>query len=417
MAPAFPDRGVMLAPAYRETSACEVCGSQALEPLLDLGRHPLCDDLPIVGDERVVATHPQEILLCLTCLTALQRFQVPKETLFPADYHYRSRLTADVVTGMESLVRDLLASRPPRAGAKVLDIGCNDGSLLGVFKQRGLTTVGVDPTDSIREAGDRVDYAYQRYFDGSVVEELLEAHRSFDYIVMTNVFAHIENLPLLCANLRRLIGPETVLVVENHYLGSIAAGGQFDTFYHEHPRTYSVKSFTFVAEHLGCGIESVDFPRRYGGNVRVTMTPSARTRRERLPDEHRIVHDLRGMQGAFEAWRSYSTQVLTSSAIEKPFVGKSLPGRAVMLISSLELGAGQMPRIFEKPGSPKIGHWIPNTRIEVVSDSGLPTADSGDLVIWAWHIADEVLEYVAAAGYRGRVWVPMPMFRMVADFR
>ena len=40
-----------------------------------------------------------------------------------------------------------------------------------------------------------------------------------------------------------LIGKNTLLVIENHYLGSIIQKRQFDTFYHEHPRTYSLMSF------------------------------------------------------------------------------------------------------------------------------------------------------------------------------
>ena len=36
---------------------------------------------------------------------------------------------------------------------------------------------------------------------------------------------------------------ETILIIENHYLLSILKSNQFDTFYHEHPRSYSYNSF------------------------------------------------------------------------------------------------------------------------------------------------------------------------------
>ena len=38
-----------------------------------------------------------------------------------------------------------------------------------------------------------------------------------------------------------------MLVIENHYLGAVLATNQFDTFYHEHPRTYSLTSFVHIA--------------------------------------------------------------------------------------------------------------------------------------------------------------------------
>ena len=81
-------------------------------------------------------------------------------------------------------------------------------------------------------------------YNGSVASK-----NKIDLICFTNVFAHIENLNELLKNLKALINKDTVLIIENHYLGSILKKNQFDTFYHEHPRTYSLKSFSFIAKN------------------------------------------------------------------------------------------------------------------------------------------------------------------------
>ena len=39
-------------------SDCEVCGNSELIPVLDLGIHPLCDDLIKIGDDRVCEEFP-----------------------------------------------------------------------------------------------------------------------------------------------------------------------------------------------------------------------------------------------------------------------------------------------------------------------------------------------------------------------
>jgi hypothetical protein len=62
-------------------------------------------------------------------------------------------------------------------------------------------------------------------------------------------------------------------VIENHYLGAVLKRKQFDTFYHEHPRTYSYGSFMKIAETMGMQIDLVQFPSRYGGNIRVVLKP------------------------------------------------------------------------------------------------------------------------------------------------
>src|SRR5450432_3239107 len=88
----------------RKINRCEVCGNEDLSLVLDLGLHPICDDLVPLGGARICLEFPIEILFCNTCYTAHQRFQVPKQDLFPASYHYRSRFTADVLNGMARLV-------------------------------------------------------------------------------------------------------------------------------------------------------------------------------------------------------------------------------------------------------------------------------------------------------------------------
>src|SRR5271170_4546867 len=88
----------------REITSCEVCDNNNLTSVLDLGSHPLCDDLVPLNDGRICQEYPIEILFCDTCMTAHQRFQVPKQESFPRNYHYRSRHTGDVLEGMRHLV-------------------------------------------------------------------------------------------------------------------------------------------------------------------------------------------------------------------------------------------------------------------------------------------------------------------------
>jgi len=40
---------------------------------------------------------------------------------------------------------------------------------------------------------------------------------------------------------------KTLVVIENHYLGSVIDRKQFDTFCHEHPRTYSLSTLLHIA--------------------------------------------------------------------------------------------------------------------------------------------------------------------------
>ncbi|TAK75543.1 MAG: methyltransferase domain-containing protein, partial [Gammaproteobacteria bacterium] len=254
-----------------EITACEVCGNHELNSVLNLGSHPLCDDLVPIGDTRICKEYPIDILFCSQCLTAHQRFQVPKHELFTQDYHYRSRFTMDVLNGMSALVTACEKRLSTLSNKIVLDIGCNDGSLLNYFRAKGCTTIGIEPTAAYADAQENGHRVYNDFLSNEIAETILKKHGHPDIITFTNVFAHIENLPAVIESLKRLCTSSTMIVIENHYLGAILHHNQFDTFYHEHPRTYSYTSFIYISKSLDKRINHVEFPSRYGGNIRIFL--------------------------------------------------------------------------------------------------------------------------------------------------
>lgn len=398
------------------TMICEVCGAEFGDLILNLGSHPLCDDLTPIGSNINVPKYDQIISLCANCLTAHQMVPVEKELLFKPSYHYRAALTKDVLDGMSSLVRDVIplfsdvASKPV-----VLDIGCNDGSLLGLFKEfAGCTTIGVDPTGAILESDSNMDHKFNEYFTEQTAKSIHATFPNIDLITFTNVFAHIENLPQLLANLRILISDKTSLVIENHYLGAILDRNQFDTFYHEHPRTYSLKSFEFIARTLGLSITKVDFPSRYGGNIRVTLNKAeSEVELSNISTrETEFIDSFKSLQSKYDTWKIESQKVLAELLAKGGVYGKALPGRAVMLINSLGINEQHMPIIFEQPNSPKVGNYVPSSRIEVLSDGELMSHNPQALIVWSWHIIDEIVKYLDSLGYRGEIWVPLPNFHL-----
>jgi SAM-dependent methyltransferase len=398
-------------PGLIEISRCEVCGGAALRPVLDLGRHPMCDDLVPLGEDRVCAEYPIEILFCDTCRTAHQRFQVPKQELFPKTYHYRSRQTLDVLNGMRRLVAACAEQYGDLRGRKVLDVGCNDGSLLSIFAGHGAETFGIEPTDAAADASAAGHWVLNAFFGKDVVTSFVAQFGAPDIVTFTNVFAHIEDLAKVIRALTILSKPTTKIVIENHYLGSIIAGRQFDTFYHEHPRTYSATSFGFVADSLGMFVSHVEFPDRYGGNIRVFLSAAkdsdqARTTQSALLERERGYGDeLSALPQQIARWRHKKAEAIKSAvARHGPLAGKAFPGRAAIPIKLLGLDRSSVDAIYEKPGSGKIGCFVPATRIPILSDDDFPATDrSRPLINMGWHIASEIETYLRGRGFAGDI--------------
>ncbi len=373
--------------------SCEVCNGKILNKFLDLKEQPMCDDLQPLSSSIKAKKYPLEIKYCPICLTAHQVFQINRELLFPKQYHYRAALTKDVLLGMEDFVDGIEGEYQDLKNKLILDVGCNDGSLLEIFQKRGALPTGIEPTDACK--GTKLESTIlNQYFDDDSTEEYLQINGKPDFITFTNVFAHIDDLESVIKNLKKLSHEKTVVVIENHYLGAVLSLDQFDTFYHEHPRTYSFKSFQYIAQKLDMHIAKCEFPERYNGNIRVYMQTTPPESVVSVPEEE----FERLMQG-FQSQIDYlSEQVLASlrENIQKngPLYAKAFPGRASVIINYLGLTSNDIVASFERSSSPKIGHFIPGTDIPILDEKEMFIIQPNIILNFAWHIHQEISEYL-----------------------
>ena len=378
---------------------CEICDTKKLPTVLNLGKHPLCDDLIKVGNKKKSKLYRIEVTFCKKCITAYQKYQVPKKKLFPLNYHYRSKFTKDVINGMKDVVKKSKKICKTLKNKVVLDVGCNDGSLLNFFKKEKSITIGIEPTNSANEAKAKGHKIYKSYIDTKTVVNIKKNYPKIDIITFTNAFAHIEDLKKLIKNLKKLLSKETILIIENHYLGSVIQRRQFDTFYHEHPRTYSLKSFIEISKMLGTNLVSYNFPKRYGGNIRVILSNKKNRKinfQKIIKKEKLYFARIKKMNIDIMRWKKKKLNIINN--LVKKFgalPAKGFPGRAAILIKMLNLDNQHISAIYEQTKSNKVGNYVPGTKIPIVSDIGLKKINRKIPIInLAWHINKEIKTYL-----------------------
>ena len=381
---------------------CEVCRSEGLLPVLELGDHPLCDDLIPLDSNLKCSEHPIDIVYCNECYTAFQKYEVDKEILFPKSYHYRARMTASVLAGMKDFVESTEQRLGDLEGKLVLDVGCNDGSLLNFFEEKGCKTVGIEPTGA---ALDSKHETMNVFFDSKSAAQFLNNYGIPDIITFTNVFVYFNNLPELLRNLKSLIGEETTVVIENHYLGAVLKTDQFDTFYHEHPRTYSQRSFEFIAETLGLNLTDVQYVSRYGGNIRAFLGKGVAL--ESNKKESSFLSQFSKMSANIREWQNETKAFIKNYVAQNGKIrAKAFPGRAAILVKMLELDERHISAVYEISGSIKVQHFVPGTRIPILPEAKLYSLEDQDKPILnlAWHLPSEVRKNLAKNGYTGKVY-------------
>ena len=387
---------------------CQICNSK-LYFFLDLGSQPLCDDLKNIPNKNKF--YKTKILYCKSCLTAFQKYNVNKKKLFHKEYHYRAANTKDVVNGMKDLVNNVSKFKKLK-NARVLDIGCNDGSLLDIFKKNGAITYGVEPTGAYKEAKKKGHYIYNKFFDLNLAKKLNQNAKKIDIITFTNVFAHIDDFKKLIYNLKEIISTDTLLVIENHYLGEVLKKNQFDTFYHEHPRTYSLNSFYKISNILNMNIIYYRFVKRYNGNIQVFLGKTENLKinkllKSDLKKELKLRSKFNNFQYKIERWRSRKKKFL-KNLVKKhgPLPAKAFPGRASIIINFLKLNKNYISKIYEKNNSLKINKFVPGTDIIILKEKLLKKKDNKKTIILnlAWHISNEISRYLKTVlKYNGKV--------------
>jgi 2-polyprenyl-3-methyl-5-hydroxy-6-metoxy-1,4-benzoquinol methylase len=378
---------------------CLICNNKINTTKYKFGNFPLCDDLIKIGSKKKNKLYPINLSYCNNCNTVFNNHKIKDTTIFKKNYHYRAKLTKDVVDGQKDLVSILEKNSKSLFNKKILDIGCNDGALLDILKKKGAKTIGIEPTDAIKDASNNHD-KYQTYFDQYAAIKIKKKYGEIDFIIFTNVFAHINKFSKLIENLKSLITRNTKIVIENHYLGSVIKKYQFDSFYHEHPRTYSLTSFYYISKLLNMKIEHFSFPKRYGGNIRIIFSKIGKNKniKDQLNKEknfHKLF--IKNLE-TFNNWRKIKRNNLLH--IQKKYgklKAKAFPARAALIIKFLNLNDKIIECVYEKPNSKKIGYYVPGTKIKIISDKYLKKNLKnyhGPILNLAWHIDKEIKKYL-----------------------
>src|SRR5271155_343629 len=126
-------------------------------------------------------------------------------------YARQGRFVADLAGG----VFDLLA---PRAGERILDLGCGDGALTAKIVATGAQVVGVDSSPSMVEA------ALTRGLDARVVNgESLPFAAEFDAVFSNAALHWVRDQEAMLAGVHRALKPGGRFVAEMGGHGNIAA--------------------------------------------------------------------------------------------------------------------------------------------------------------------------------------------------
>jgi len=405
---------------------CQVCNSNKLNLILDLGHQPLCDSL--LTEEMLnqsETTYPLRMFWCEECSLAQLDYCVDGSVVYHADYPYRTGITKELVEYLNDMSSSLVSKYNLKHDDLVVDLGSNDGTLLTGFKEHGTKVLGVEPTNIAKIANQDGVETVQKFFTAEVASEIKNKYGEASLIIATNMFAHMATIGEVVSGIETLLKPDGVFVFENHYLLDVIQNGQFDTIYHEHLRTYSLKSLVKLFSYYNFTITDVERGSRYGGNIRVHVTKG---KNRPVSENVTSILNLEESFGLYkiETYERFADRVKKAKKDfmnfmfkikedGKTIVANSCPGRSVTLLNYYGVDVDYIPYIAEQPTSLKLGMFLPGKHIPVVNNEILLKEQPDYVILLAWHYAKPIMEQLKARGLKSKFVIPLPDLTVVEN--
>ncbi|MEK7244962.1 MAG: methyltransferase domain-containing protein, partial [Pseudomonadota bacterium] len=229
------------AAACRRRADCRLCGARRLTRVLALTPTPPANAfVPASARGVPQVCFPLDVFFCEDC-GHVQLLDVVNPRVLFENYVYVSGTSPVFVRHFEDYARTVVERFRPAAGSLALDIGSNDGTLLGFFRKAGLNVLGIDPARAIAaEATKRGIETWAEFFGPALAARIRTERGPAAVITANNVFAHADDLAGIADGVRDLLGPDGVFVFEVSYLVDVYENTLFDTIYHEHLAYHSV---------------------------------------------------------------------------------------------------------------------------------------------------------------------------------
>jgi SAM-dependent methyltransferase len=352
---------------------------------------------------------------------------VPGSALYYS-YWYRSGINRSMTENLHEIAAQAASAVGGlRPGDLVVDVGCNDGTLLdGYADSEGVTLLGIDPSDVTRYAVAKGYDVINDFFSARVLGERF-GERKARVITSIAMFYDLEEPAAFVSDIAGSLDDDGIWISEFSYMPTMLAKSSFDTICHEHLEYYSLA----VIERLfgDCGLEVVraDLNDVNGGSVRVFASHLGR--RERTGAHAAALEALREREREFELTtaRPYEEFARRSLAVRDELrsllaslradgstihiYGASTKGNTILQFADIDraLVDYAADRNPDKWGSETIGTHIP-----IISEEESRALRPDYYLVLPWHFLDEFLEREQAffAG-GGRFIVPLPEVRVL----
>ena len=383
--------------------SCLCCGASGLAEIINLGMHPMADTFVpadrLDGGDRV---YPLICDFCPHCRQIqLRTVTDPEERYVKVEYSYTSSNSNTSRAHWTDYGQSVIAQCAIPAGATIVEIGSNDGFLLGQFRNLGFQTQGVEPSPAMAEIARAQGISTENdFFTLACSEKLIRQLPGKPLLIVANVFNHANDPLDFVRGIKNLLEPEGTFVFELPYWLCSIEQGKFDQIYHEHVSYFTVSYAINLFKQVGMHVvrsEEVDY---HGGSIRVFVRHQA----DAVTDPSMAAFVAREEKAglfSLDTYRQFTARILLArnqflaklyalKVSGKPIVCVGAAAKGNTFLNFYNLDALVIDYVTDSSAN-KIGKYTPRTRIPIQDDQVLASYQDVYVIILSWNLA-QVLE-------------------------
>jgi SAM-dependent methyltransferase len=401
-----------------------LCDSASLTKVFGLTPTPPANAF-VAQDELTTEqpTFPLELHFCEDC-AHLQLLDVVDPTELFRNYVYVSGTSPSFVKHFENYAATCIERFKLSAGDLVVDIGSNDGTLLGFFQNQAMAVLGIDPARAIAEkASAKGIETWPEFFDQSIADQIKNEKGSASLVTANNMFAHADDLSGITDSIRSLLAPDGIFVFEISYLGAVYEDTLFDTIYHEHVAYHSVIPLAKFFAAKGMELFAAERIDSHGGSLRAMVQLQGGPHQADGSVQNLINYEQNLELNQSATWAGYADKIdtLRDELVNlltylkqdgKTIAGFGAPAKATTLMYHFNLGPGTIDFIADDAPL-KQGLYSPGLHIPVLSGQAIYEKKPDYVVLLAWNFAPQIManhqNYLESGGH---FIVPLPEIRI-----
>ena len=349
------------------------------------------------------------------------------------EYWYRSGMNKTMTDELKGIAQKAVSLVKCNEGDVVLDIGCNDGTLLS-FYDKSLYRLGFDPAQNMRQYSEKhASLVVTDYFNAKEYHTRL--NRKAKIVTSIAMFYDLEEPHKFVDDINSVLDDEGLWIVQMSYMPLMLQQMAFDNICHEHLEYYSLSSFQYLMDHHDFRIVDVELNDINGSSFRIYMRKKNATPRLFATAPYRDVADFR-IQSILEYERklklndpaTYLAWFKKIEALKKQTVdfikaekakGKTIWGygastKGNTLLQWYGLDHNYIDAIAER-NPDKYGKKTVGTNIIIKSEDEMRRAKPDYLLVLPWHFISEFIKreksYLDAGG---KFIVPCPKFEVIS---